>query len=204
MSRSTYLVVAAVGLASVIFVGACIFVFVAGAYRPPVAVTATPQSSASEPTGTAPAPLNPSATPPAATSTPGDATGTPNSVTGTPASPTDTPASSADPARGKVIFSAGQNQAPPCSGCHATVRVGRGFAIGPNLSGVADRAATRREGMSAEAYLTESILHPREFVVPGYRDMMYANYGEAFTSDEVADVVAYLLTLHEDPSVASQ
>lgn len=176
MSRSTYLVVAAAGLVGVVFVAACVFVFVAGAYRPPQNVTAPPQSSASGPTATERVQLDLTATLPAATGT---------------------PAASADPARGKVIFSAGHEQAPPCSGCHSTVKVGRGFAIGPNLSGVADRAATRIERLTAEEYLTHSILHPREFVVPGYRDMMYANYAEAFSPQDVADIVAYLMTLHE-------
>ncbi|MCC7207715.1 MAG: c-type cytochrome [Anaerolineae bacterium] len=189
MNRSTYLLVAGAALGGVIFVAACVFVFVAGAYRPPVSPTATPRAVAAGPTATRRALPSPVALEPTATTTPGAATAAPTA---------DAPAPGGDAERGRVIFSAGHGQAPPCSGCHATVKVGRGFAIGPNLSGVADRAGTRVQGLSAEAYLTQSIVQPRVFVVPGFRDMMYAGYAEAFSAADVADVVAYLMTLHAD------
>lgn len=189
MNRSTYLLVAGAALGGVIFVAACIFVFVAGAYRPPVNVTATPRAVADEPTATQGASPSPVATEP---------TTTPTAEAATAAATADAPVPNADAERGRVLFSAGQGQAPPCSGCHATAKVGRGFAIGPNLSDVADRAGTRVQGLSAEAYLTQSILQPRLFVVPGFRDMMYTGYADAFSAADVADVVAYLMTLHAD------
>lgn len=148
------------------------------------------QSSAAKPTATERAQLDATATPPAVTATP--------QATSSASDP------STDPERGRVIFSAGHNQAPPCSGCHSTAKVGRGFATGPNLLGVADRAAKRIQGLTSEEYLTQSILQPRAFVVPGYRDMMYPNYADVFSAVDVADIVSYLMTLHEDVSVASQ
>lgn len=198
MNRTTYFLVAAGALASVVFVAACVFVFVAGAYRPPSSATATPLSSASEPTATRPPRPTAAATVPGETGTP---EGTPDATSEATA---DSPASAGDPERGRVIFSAGQEQAPPCSGCHATTNAGRGFALGPSLWGVADRAGTRKEGMSAEAYLTESILQPRVYVVPGFRDMMYPNFADVLSATDVADIVAYLMTLHQDHPLGSE
>jgi cytochrome c2 len=46
------------------------------------------------------------------------------------------------------------------------------------------------------AYIRTSILHPNDFIVPGYpADLMPQNYAEILTDEEVNDLVAYLLTL---------
>jgi mono/diheme cytochrome c family protein len=45
-------------------------------------------------------------------------------------------------------------------------------------------------------YIRTSILHPSEFLVPGYPDnLMPKTYGEIYTEDEINDLVAYLMTL---------
>jgi mono/diheme cytochrome c family protein len=102
--------------------------------------------------------------------------------------------STGDAARGEEIFRHGVNESPPCIGCHQVSNGGFGFALGPNLSGIATRAGKRVTGMSAEAYLEDSILHPSDFVVPGYRDIMYPQFADHFSDQDVADLVAYLMT----------
>ena len=100
-----------------------------------------------------------------------------------------------DPARGDTIFHHGKNEAPPCSTCHQTVKGAFGFALGPNLAEVGTRAASRIDGMTAAEYITDSILHPKHFVVPGYQDIMYPDFAKHFSPQDVADLVAYLMTL---------
>jgi len=53
-----------------------------------------------------------------------------------------------------------------CLLCHRITE--QGNTRGPDLRGVGGRAATRRPGMSAEAYLTESLRDPGAYVVPEF------------------------------------
>lgn len=101
---------------------------------------------------------------------------------------------SGNPERGVQLFREGINGAPPCSSCHQTVE-GGGFSLGPNLAGIASRASTRIPGSVAEDYLRASILEPGAYVVSGYRNIMYPNYTAHLSSQDVADLVAFLLTL---------
>jgi cytochrome c len=87
------------------------------------------------------------------------------------------------------------NGAPPCSTCHLVVEGEQRFSLGPNLAGLGERAGTRIEGLAAEDYIRQSILEPHQFVVPGYRDIMYPNFGEHLSDGDVADLIAYLMTL---------
>lgn len=105
------------------------------------------------------------------------------------------PAQSAggDAERGRLIFTQGKNGAPACSSCHA-LRAG-GFSLGPVIAGVAERAATRKQGLTAEQYLHQSIVDPGAYVVAGYRSIMYPQYKEHLSEQDIADVIAYLLTL---------
>jgi cytochrome c len=101
--------------------------------------------------------------------------------------------------RGGQLFTQGQNQdqneAPACSTCHQVVSGQFGFSIGPNLAGIAERAATRMEGMSSAEYLRQSILEPHRYIVSGYRDIMYPDYRLHFSDQDIRDLIAYLLTL---------
>ena len=112
-----------------------------------------------------------------------------------PASPTATAAPAADPARGEEIFTKGVNQSPPCISCHQLNNSGFGFSLGPSLIGIHTRAAARITDMSAEDYLTDSILHPADFIVPGYRNIMYPKFADHFSEQDMADLIAYLMTL---------
>jgi mono/diheme cytochrome c family protein len=104
-------------------------------------------------------------------------------------------ATGGDAERGAQIFSHGLNTAPPCSSCHLVVEGEQRFSLGPNLAGVSERAPARVEGLTPEAYIRQSILEPHRYVVGGYRDIMYPNYSEHFADQDVADLVAYLLTI---------
>jgi mono/diheme cytochrome c family protein len=82
-----------------------------------------------------------------------------------------------------------------CLVCHKVVD--RGNERGPDLRQAAPKAAARKTGMAAEAYLIESLVDPNAFLVPGYPKMMPsaekppANLSKA----EVKAVVAYLQVL---------
>ncbi|MDP2751389.1 MAG: cytochrome c [Rhodocyclaceae bacterium] len=82
-----------------------------------------------------------------------------------------------------------------CLICHKVTDVGNDR--GPDLRQAAGKAATRKQGMSAETYLLESLIKPEVFTVPGFPQMMPpalqppANFNRA----EVKAVIAYLQTL---------
>jgi nitric oxide reductase subunit C len=97
----------------------------------------------------------------------------------------------ADPAaRGRYWFTR-----PPaaCAGCHS-LEAGV-VIVGPSLAGVASRAASRVDGESAADYLRESILHPSAYVVEGFPDSMPHNFSEVLSSEQIDDIIAFLLTL---------
>lgn len=76
-----------------------------------------------------------------------------------------------------------------CTACHRAPST-----IGPAFDGVAERAATRRPPMPADAYIYESIIHPSVYVVEGYQDVMLRDIGDRISDQELADILAYLLT----------
>lgn len=98
-----------------------------------------------------------------------------------------------DAVRGEDIFKHGKNNAPPCTTCHALAS--GGFGLGPLMKGISQRASQRIPGLDGEAYLRQSILDPKAFIVPGYRDIMYPNFADHFTDQDIADLIAFLLTL---------
>jgi mono/diheme cytochrome c family protein len=113
-----------------------------------------------------------------------------------PATPTATATPAADPVRGEEIFTKGVNESPPCISCHqVSDNSSFGFALGPNLIGIGNRASTRITDMSAEDYLANSILEPAAFIVPGYRNIMYPKFADHFSEQDVADLIAYMMTL---------
>ena len=58
-----------------------------------------------------------------------------------------------------------------CEICH---RIGQPGTRAPDLAGAGGRAAKRKPGMSAKAYLIESLLQPQAYVVEGYPPIMPA------------------------------
>jgi cytochrome c553 len=100
-----------------------------------------------------------------------------------------------DAARGEDIFHNSSGGAPACSQCHITEGFPFGMAVAPSLDGVGERAAERIEGVDAETYLHQSIVAPAEFVTPGFRSIMFSEYAAHLSEQDIADLIAYLLTL---------
>jgi cytochrome c551/c552 len=92
----------------------------------------------------------------------------------------------ADPSRGDALL-----VQYGCAACH---RLGVDANVAPSFVGIAQRAATRRPPLSAQAYLYESIRNPSAFVVEEYSNAMPQNYGERITQDDLRDMIAYLLS----------
>jgi nitric oxide reductase subunit C len=84
---------------------------------------------------------------------------------------------------------------PPanCATCHALEP--DAVIVGPSLAGIAARAATRVSGQSAEAYIRNSILNPGDFIVPGFQNVMVQNLADSLSSDQINDIIAFLMTL---------
>jgi glucose/arabinose dehydrogenase len=99
---------------------------------------------------------------------------------------------------GETIFRNGVEGAPACITCHV-LEAGK-TAAGPSLLNLGEIAGTRVSGLSAEEYVRQSILHPNDFIVPGYSaGFMFQNYA-AFLSDERVDALAaYVLSLGKEP-----
>lgn len=69
--------------------------------------------------------------------------------------------------------------------------------VGPSLAGVATRAASRVAGLTAEEYLRQSILDPGAYVVAGFPDAMARNLGEVLNSQQIGEILAFLLSQTE-------
>lgn len=95
-----------------------------------------------------------------------------------------------DPTAGRVIFESGGDALVPCATCHTLDGT---ELVGPSLAGIADRAATRTD-LSAEEYIRQSIVDPSAHVVEDYADVMYKEYGEKLSSEDIDNVIAFLLT----------
>ncbi|MFO7663406.1 MAG: c-type cytochrome [Chloroflexota bacterium] len=102
-----------------------------------------------------------------------------------------------DPANGASLFSQpviGDSNAPGCITCHSLQE--DVVIVGPSQAGLGTRAETRVPGQSAEEYIRNSIIHPDEYIVEGFpAGVMYPNYEEDLTQEQIDDIVAYTLTL---------
>jgi len=99
----------------------------------------------------------------------------------------------ADTGSGQKLFNQSNNEAPACAACHAIS--GTGSSIGNSLAGLAAVATERVAGQSAAEYLYWSILRPGQHLVAGYSNLMYADYEGSLEAADLADLIAYLLTL---------
>lgn len=88
-----------------------------------------------------------------------------------------------------------------CGGCHMIAGLeGAAGLVGPELTQIATNAVGRVEGQTAEEYIRTSILSPTAYVVPECPQgpcaaVMPQNYGEQLATQELDDIVTYLLTL---------
>lgn len=95
-----------------------------------------------------------------------------------------------DPERGAVLFSQSINGAPACSDCHTL----DGTAlVGPSFLDYARRAATRESGIGPLAYTHTSIIRPGDHIVEGFNNAMYSQYEQRLSTQQIADLIAYLL-----------
>ncbi len=103
-----------------------------------------------------------------------------------------------DAARGEELYNQvtiGSASAPGCVTCHSIEP--DVVLVGPSHAGLAGRAGTYVEGVSAEDYLRESITDPNAHIVDGFTpDVMYQNYSTELQARDVNDLVAYMLTLN--------
>jgi mono/diheme cytochrome c family protein len=107
------------------------------------------------------------------------------------ATPTPGPEEESDPvARGQRVY-----LDTGCGGCHTIEGLSAG-TVGPKQTNIGSVAATRVAGMSAEEYITQSVLDPSAYVVDGYPDnVMPKNYSELLEPNQLADLVAFFLSL---------
>ncbi len=95
-------------------------------------------------------------------------------------------------AMGQEIFTG----AGGCSACHTVEGISAGL-VGPDLTHIGTDAATRKPGVSAEAYIRESIREPDAFVAEGVARAIPGLMTSAITAnlsdDQVAALVEFLL-----------
>ncbi|MDX1600379.1 MAG: c-type cytochrome [Anaerolineales bacterium] len=104
-----------------------------------------------------------------------------------------------DPERGEELASGNLG----CAGCHILSATGPAWEGGPEQPGIGARAEQRiqqdnytGEAESAEQYLVESIIRTDAHVVEGFEaGIMPGTYGQRLSTQDLADLVAYLDTL---------
>jgi cytochrome c553 len=97
-----------------------------------------------------------------------------------------------DATRGAALFTESINGAPACSTCHS---IDGTSSTGPTLKGFAPVAGTRVSGLSAREYAYQSIVQPATYLVSRYGNLMYNQYAQRLSAQQIADLIAYLLTL---------
>lgn len=175
-----------------------------------IAPTLTPTNTAVPPTATntaAPtatvAPTN--TEPPAATATP-EPTAVPPTEAPTEAAPESESAGAAgDAANGQTVFNTAHTLPDgvswACSACHS-VDSSEMVMIGPGLYNVSVRSQTYDVGMTPEEYIHNSIVNPQDFTAPHPQGAQWPlqmphGFGEVLSEQEINDLVAYLMTLHD-------
>jgi mono/diheme cytochrome c family protein len=108
-----------------------------------------------------------------------------------------------DAARGKRLWDKEENYASgkpsPCAACHS-LNPGETL-VGPSLAGLASRAGSTVSGQDAATYIRHSIQAPSDHIVTGGNfaagdnSLMPANLGNDMSPQDLADLIAYLLTL---------
>lgn len=105
-----------------------------------------------------------------------------------------------DPARGESLFKQpviGPGRVAGCITCHSLTP--DTVLVGPSLADIGRTAAENRDPTAAAEFLKQSIAQPDQTVTSGFDSgVMIQSYGEDLTSQEIADLVAFLLTLRTD------
>jgi mono/diheme cytochrome c family protein len=164
-----------------------------------IAPTATPTVPPTE------TPIPPTATliPPTATTVPPTATSVPPTIAPTAVATEAVAAGGAgNPDNGKVVFNTPHDTANgtwACAQCHS-VSSDQARIIGPGLWDLVSVAGSYVPGEDAAAYIHESIVNPNAFIAPGDPPyppgLMPQNWGDVLTPQELNDVIAYVMSLH--------
>lgn len=121
-------------------------------------------------------------------------------------SPAIQPLPPGDPAHGAALFRQtviGKKPEPGCITCHSLAP--DVVLVGPALVGVATRSAETiqqptytGQATNVADYLQESMIAPNAYIAPGFApDLMRPTFATELSTQEVADLVAFLLTLQE-------
>jgi nitric oxide reductase subunit C len=107
------------------------------------------------------------------------------------------PADGGNAARGEELYkqtTIGSASAPGCVTCHS---LDEGVTlVGPSHAGVATRAKTEAPDMPVAEFLEQSIREPDAIISEGFSPgVMYQNYDNELTDQQIADLVAFLETL---------
>jgi len=97
-----------------------------------------------------------------------------------------------DAESGAVLFAESIKGAPSCASCH---KLTEEAAAGPGFASYGNVAAARVDGQSAFDYTYFSIVQPARHIVPGYSNLMYGSYRSRLSQQQLADLIAYLLSL---------
>ncbi len=98
-----------------------------------------------------------------------------------------------DAAQGAQLFVATTGGAPVCSTCHT---IDGTASIGPSFQNYAVNAPVADAGTASLAeYTYSSITQPAAYIVSGFSNTMYSQYGRQLTPQQIADLIAYLQTL---------
>ncbi len=95
------------------------------------------------------------------------------------------------PQNGAQIFSQGAGGAVACTACHSL----DGMPMSaPTLQNYG-KIAPQRTSLSAEEYTYLSIVRPSQHVVSGYANLMPTDYEQKLSAQQLADLIAFLLSL---------
>jgi hypothetical protein len=97
-----------------------------------------------------------------------------------------------DPARGAELYAQPIDNSASCLSCHP---IDGGQSAGPSLQGYGAAAEQRVKQQSAAEYTFYSILRPSKHITQGYSNVMPSDYAKKLSRQELADLIAYLLTL---------
>ena len=89
-------------------------------------------------------------------------------------------------ANGKAVFtSAG------CAACHTFTPAGSKGTVGPDLDKIKDYAS--KGGQPLDQFVEAAITHPpAKYVPPGFAPTMPTTFGKTLTTQQIADLVAFL------------